>query len=309
MKSIKVSICCVTYNHLPYIERCLEGFVSQKTDFPFEILVHDDASTDGTTQIVKEFENSHPHLFRNVYQTVNQFQIQNTLANILFRNAKGDYIALCEGDDYWTDPFKLQKQVDFLENNPEFILTSGNVIDIIEPNKEVVHHPIVEGEFSFDELVKKSYVSTLTAVFRNISFPADFWNYVSRIHAGDYPLYFMLLQHGKLKVFPDIFGCYRRHSQGVFSQKSFIESHELAIQSNKIIIEYHKLKGWKYKALYASIGRSNYYCLENALEIGHKANIKKYLLGLLLKTPYTLDFSKKIILKSLVFLVFSKGKK
>lgn len=279
----------------------------QKVDFSIEIIIADDCSTDFTQKMILEYYNKYPDTIKLMFQQENVGPAKNFEDLIIA--ATGEYIAYIEGDDYWTDPNKLQKQVDFLENNPEFILTSGNVIDIIEPNKEVFHHPIVEGEFSFEDLVKKSYVSTLTAVFRNIPFPEDYWSYASKIHAGDYPLYFMLLQYGKLKVFSEVFGCYRRHSQGVFSQKTFIESHELAIQSNKIIKDYHKSKGWKYKAFYASIGRSHYYCLENALEIGHKGSIKKHLLGLLLKTPYTLDFSKKIILKSLVFLVFSKGKK
>ncbi len=309
MKTPKVSILCACYNHENFIRDTLNGFIIQKTNFQFEIIAHDDASTDGTKQILIEYETKYPDIFRNIYQSENQYSKKNgDVSRIHLTAAKGKYIALCEGDDYWTDPLKLQKQVDFLEKNPDFILTCGNIIDLIEPTKEIVRHPIIEGEFSFDDLIKKSYVSTLTTVFRNSPFPEDYWSYASKIHSGDYPIYFMLLQQGKLKVFPDVFGCYRRHSQGVFSQKTFIEAMELSIQSNKIILEYHKSKGWKYKAFHASIGRSNYYCLQNALELKNKKKVKKYLIGLLLKTPYTLDFSKKIILTSLIFLVFSKGK-
>ena len=109
MNNIKVSICCVTYNHENFLRQCLDGFVMQKTNFQFEILVHEDASTDGTEEIVKLYEEKYPNLFRCVYQSENQFLKQNTLVNILFKMAKGKYIALCEGDDYWTDPYKLQK--------------------------------------------------------------------------------------------------------------------------------------------------------------------------------------------------------
>src|SRR5687767_12631322 len=103
-----VSICCVTYNHGRFLRDCLEGFVMQETTFPFEILVHEDASTDDTAAILREYELKYPHLFRCVYQTENQFALQNTLINILFPMVRGKYIAMCEGDDYWIHPLKLQ---------------------------------------------------------------------------------------------------------------------------------------------------------------------------------------------------------
>src|SRR5437879_148231 len=111
--NIAVSICCVTYNHERFLAECLEGFVKQQTTFGFEILVHEDASTDNTVGIINDYEARYPHLFRCVIQKENQFYKQNTLINILFPMAKGKYIALCEGDDYWRDPLKLQRQIDF----------------------------------------------------------------------------------------------------------------------------------------------------------------------------------------------------
>ena len=122
MKSPVVSVICCTYNHEPYIRQCLEGFMMQKTDFPFEVLVHDDASTDNTSSIVKEFEAKFPDIIKPIYQLENQYHKKiDILTTYLFSRAKGRYIALCEGDDYWTDPLKLQKQVDFLEQNPLYI--------------------------------------------------------------------------------------------------------------------------------------------------------------------------------------------
>ena len=115
-----VSIICPTFNHEEYIRKTLYSFLSQKTNFSFEIIVHDDASTDKTLEIVKEFELNYPNLFNNIYQTDNQFSKDpSSVSRIMFAKAKGKYIALCEGDDYWIDPYKLQKQVDFLEKNNE----------------------------------------------------------------------------------------------------------------------------------------------------------------------------------------------
>ena len=119
-----VTIQCITYNHEPYIRQCLEGFVMQKTNFKFEAIVHDDASTDKTADIVREYAEKYPDIIKPIYETENQYsKSDGSLGRIMNAHTKGKYIALCEGDDYWTDPLKLQKQVDFLEANPEYVLT------------------------------------------------------------------------------------------------------------------------------------------------------------------------------------------
>ncbi|MBN1214147.1 MAG: glycosyltransferase family 2 protein, partial [Candidatus Lokiarchaeota archaeon] len=115
-----VSICCSAYNHVNYIKDSIQGFIIQKTSFPFEILIHDDASTDGTTEIVKDYEHKYASLIKPIYQKDNQYSKGISPGNINRKRATGKYIAICEGDDYWTDPYKLQKQVDFLESNPEY---------------------------------------------------------------------------------------------------------------------------------------------------------------------------------------------
>ena len=116
---ILVSIICNTYNHESYIRDALESFVMQKTDFAYEVLVHDDASTDGTADIVREYEKKYPDLIKPIYQTENQYSKGVTVSDINRKRAKGKYMAVCEGDDYWTDPYKLQKQYDAMERHPE----------------------------------------------------------------------------------------------------------------------------------------------------------------------------------------------
>lgn len=127
-KDIMVSICCLVYNHEPYLRQCFEGFVMQKTTFPIEILVHDDASTDYSADIIREYTEKYPHLFKPIYQTENQYSkgVKITMTYQIPR-AKGKYIAMCEGDDYWTDPMKLQKQVEFLEGHEEYVLSFHDV--------------------------------------------------------------------------------------------------------------------------------------------------------------------------------------
>jgi len=117
---IMVSIVCDAYNHEKYIADALEGFVMQKTNFAFEILVHDDASIDRTAEIIRDYEKRYPNLIKPIYETENQYSKQDgSLARIQFGRVKGKYTALCEGDDYWTDPLKLQKQFDAMERNPQ----------------------------------------------------------------------------------------------------------------------------------------------------------------------------------------------
>lgn len=119
MNDIFVSISCITYNHENYIVDALEGFLMQKTNYRFEILIHDDASTDKTAEIIREYEKKYPDLIKSIYQTENQYSKGVVVSELNRRRALGKYIAICEGDDYWIDPFKLQKQIDFMEKNPQ----------------------------------------------------------------------------------------------------------------------------------------------------------------------------------------------
>ena len=124
-----VSIICPTYNHENYIRQCLEGFINQILDFDIEIIVHDDASTDKTVEIIKEFESKYPDLFNNIYQIENQFSKDvASVSRIMYDKANGKYFAFCEGDDYWKDPYKLKKQVELLEStNSDFCYSDFDI--------------------------------------------------------------------------------------------------------------------------------------------------------------------------------------
>ncbi len=116
-----VSIRCITYNHERFIEQAIDGFLMQKTNFPFEIVIHDDASTDKTATIIREYETKFPKIIKPIYETENQYSKKiGEVARIIDSAVKGKYIAFCEGDDFWIDKNKLQKQISFLENNPKY---------------------------------------------------------------------------------------------------------------------------------------------------------------------------------------------
>ncbi|WP_332648208.1 glycosyltransferase family 2 protein [Lysinibacillus sp. 54212] len=119
MTDILVSIHCAAYNHEKYIADAIEGFLMQKTNFKFEVLIHDDASTDKTAEIIREYEKQHPDIIKPIYQTENQYSKGISISKLNLQRAQGKYIAICEGDDYWTDPYKLQKQAVYMEEHPE----------------------------------------------------------------------------------------------------------------------------------------------------------------------------------------------
>jgi GNAT superfamily N-acetyltransferase len=144
-----VVIRCTVYNHEPYLRDCLEGFVMQQTNFPFVAIVHDDASTDGSAAIIREYEEKYPDIIKPIYETENQYSKRDgSLGRIMsaaIEATGAKYVAMCEGDDYWTDPLKLQKQVDFMEANPEYSMCFHKVNTMIQETGEIKNEFILTG--------------------------------------------------------------------------------------------------------------------------------------------------------------------
>lgn len=137
--SIMVTVRCLAFNHVKYIRQCLNGFIMQKTNFDFEVVVHDDASSDGTAEIIKEYADKYPRLIKPILEEENQYSKGgNILHNIMNSHTRGKYIAFCEGDDYWTDPLKLQKQVDILEQHPEYSMVYTGFQTVDEEGKAIL---------------------------------------------------------------------------------------------------------------------------------------------------------------------------
>ena len=129
MDGIKVSVICLAFNHAKYIRDALEGFVSQETSFPFEVIVHDDASTDGTDEIIREYQAKYPEIIKPIFQKENQYSKGVLITReFIFPLLRGEYIAFCEGDDYWTDTRKLQRQADALDAHPEADICSHRTL-------------------------------------------------------------------------------------------------------------------------------------------------------------------------------------
>lgn len=218
----KISICCITYNHKDYISDCIDGFIMQKTNFPVEILIFDDASTDGTQKIIREYAAKHSNI-RTFLQTENQWIKQKYgLLDWLFPNAKGKYIALCEGDDYWTDPLKLQKQVDFLEGHNDYSICYHRVHEQNESDGKITLEKLNTSEheetYTILDLAKQNIIHTPSVVFRNHINSLPDW--LVNSPAGDYPLHLLNARYGKIKFFPQPMAVYRLHSQSTWSSNN-----------------------------------------------------------------------------------------
>jgi glycosyltransferase involved in cell wall biosynthesis len=166
-----VSIACPTFNNEKYIAQAIESFLSQQTDFPFEIIIHDDASTDRTAEIISAYAGRYPEKIIPIFQTKNQFSQGNQpLSAYIYPKARGKYIALCDGDDFWIDPLKLRKQVDFLEKNPEFGLVHTDNSNLWESSGKMLrshkfdYYPNPPSGNIFEAMLIKNFISTLTVM-------------------------------------------------------------------------------------------------------------------------------------------------
>lgn len=220
-----VSIYSLAYNHAGYIRDCLEGFLAQETDFPVEILIHDDASTDGTASIIREYEARYPGLIKPIYQTENQFSKGKGPASILrYPGTRGKYLAFCEGDDYWTSPRKLQQQVDFLDANDAytFCWTRFNTLEAetgaLSPDENGAHfRPESPGvDFTFETFLEGWHIGMQTFLCR-LACLFQKNRAGSRNNGRDLFLIAHLLSLGKGYCFNEVTAVYRKHSSGVYS--------------------------------------------------------------------------------------------
>jgi glycosyltransferase involved in cell wall biosynthesis len=218
---IKVTIQCLVYNQDPYLKQCLDGFVMQKTNFKFEAIVHDDTSTDRSADIIRQYAEKYPDIIKPILETENQYSKHDgSLLRIMREHTCGKYVAFCEGDDYWIDPYKLQKQVDFLEthSNYSMIHTAFKCVD--EHSTEIqrdsqrnidylnFYESCMNQSYSglqfFHLLFKDNYILTCTVMMRK-EIIDSFLDYYF-----DYGYFLVAARLGLIAYLPDITACYRR---------------------------------------------------------------------------------------------------
>ena len=225
MDNILVSIICATYNHENFIADAIEGFLMQKTNFKYEILIHDDASTDSTAEIIKDYERKYPDLIKPIYQIENQRSKKVSVTKINTSRARGKYIAICEGDDYWTDPHKLKKQVDFMESNPECSLCVHAGYVVSSSDKKIVSHnrPAKSNKyFTVDEVIEGGGGLFLT---NSMLYLAEYGKnrpgFFDVSPVGDYPLVINLSILGSVYYIDEFMSAYRVGDGGSWTANYF----------------------------------------------------------------------------------------
>jgi len=236
-----VSIVIITYGHENYVKAALEGVLMQECNFPIEIIISNDASPDNTNEIItKIIESNKTGIPINyTYQNKNLGMMDNFLWAL--NQAKGKYVAYCEGDDYWTDPYKLQKQVDFFEANPDFSICFTDYSILEQGNESFKTSNISRtlqsrDEFDLEDIIRNNFIPTLTVMYRKSfgEFPSNF----SCLFPGDWPLHILNAQYGKIKFLPIVSAVYRKHDTGVCSSSKPIENYKKYLKSLVLI------QGW-----------------------------------------------------------------
>ena len=238
-QDVQVSVICNVFNHEQYLRDALDGFVNQQTNFPFEVLVHDDASTDGSVAILKEYEAKYPHLFRCLYQTENQYSKGARITrDFQMDRARGKYIAICEGDDYWTDPLKLQKQFDFMEANPDYSMCVGSTdwLNMLSGHIDNKCHVKEDRDIPVEEIIveENGRMFQLGAVFVK----RDVWNqwpeWRSAFPIGDLALAILAGLNGKVRMFKDVMTVYRWYSAGSWTARMDTDEHRARISKRLV---------------------------------------------------------------------------
>ena len=212
---VVVTVLCTVYNHEKYLRECLEGIVKQKTNFKFEAIVHDDASTDNSQAIIKEYAIRYPDIIKPILQKENQYSKHDgSLTNAINPNIKGQYIAICEGDDFWIDANKLQLQVDFMDRHPDVVLCFHTVKILSEKycKRQQLYSHLREGYVNANTIIEKWTVPTCSAVIRKeiyLSVPYD-----RRFIVGDNVIWLTCCSKGKVYCMDNVMATYRRSTNG-----------------------------------------------------------------------------------------------
>ncbi len=267
-----VSVHLLTYNHVKFIRQAVESVIAQKTTFPFEIIIGDDCSTDGTSAIVDEYAARYPELVRVVRGEKNGGPQPNSIR--ILENCRGKYMAALEGDDYWVDPLKLQKQADFMEAHPDFSVCFTNTrVEFFEGNEApyLLNTDLEKDVFELKDLIGEKEIwfmgtATLFYTMKSI-FPVEPW--FPKTKSGDIPMIMLAARHGKIKFLPDVTAAYRRHAAGA----SNTDHKDDAVFLENRIMMYTNLNrdtGYRFNRLFKRNLGGWYYLLLNSKQLKGK---------------------------------------
>ena len=303
-----VSMCCITFNHEKFIAQALDSMLIQETDFPFEIIIRDDRSTDKTRDIIQKYAEKFPHIITTILEKENQYSKGINPFIPAYEKAKGKYVTILEGDDYWRDKLKLQKQADFLEKNSEYVLSYHNSI-IVDENDDLLSkmkNPS-PGDYTQEQMLcGEVLILTNTVMFRKVDNVTA--EQLDGILNADTVLWHLLGHHGKSKYQEEIvYAAYRIHSGGVWSKLDEFAQFEKSLQISEHIrcllknntnlnkkmtykIHYHFSNG-----LYKSFISGNFRLFQNIMsELNKNKNISKIKVFILIPKVFLKKIKSKI---------------
>jgi len=305
-----VSVCMITYNHEKYISQAIESILTQKVNFPIELVIGEDNSSDNTRKICILYYEKYPDIIKLRLSDKNLGMMPNFIENL--KACKGNYIALLEGDDYWTDPLKLQKQVDFLELNPDYVMCCHNVK--IEKNNGEIEYisdklKVKKETYTMEDLCSDMSIHTSSLLYRN-NLLKEFPDMLYKCTIGDFALRILIAEHGKTKYMDEVMSAYRIHSGGIFSGAG-LRYAENVISTLGLLDTYYKGKYRAYfypkdKMLVLYWDAFIYYCQSR-----HFRKIFYYAFKLFTTLKFSTKNPYKVtrigIIKQLIF-VFAKSK-
>lgn len=296
---MKVSVCMITYNHSKFISKAIEGVLKQETDFSYELVIGEDCSTDNTKEICNKYLQKHPDKIKLLAAETNQGIVKNFIKTI--SNCSGEYIAICEGDDYWIDTLKLQKQSDYLDKNPDCSFCYTNCYrfnDGVDEIREVLINDSPPTKYNLLYYLKESpLIPHCTKVFRRSAQPQELPDWFYSGMKSDFILNIFHSEKGNIGYINDITSCYRVHIGGIISQTKRIDNY----QNSLLVI--NKLQDF-FKPKYYEIlqGYRAFHYEQIAFEYVRNKNI-----SLFIKNIYkALRIRKRITLKY-YYLIIKKG--
>lgn len=255
-KPLLLSVVMITYGHESFIKQAVESILNQQCDFYFELIIANDCSPDNTDEIINDIIQKHPEADKIEYlkHNANIGMMPNFVGAINI--GRGKYIALCEGDDYWVDPLKLQKQVDFLEANPEYTFSMGRVDVLVQESGEIkrmIEHvnPSIKDTYTLKDYLKNPFSQTSSFVFRNSN--KSFPDWFSKVHAGDQSLVVIKTGNGKIKYHSDLFSIYRLNANSI----TFTSNYNVYVKFKETLGHWQYFLGNDYNFLLKVLGFKN----------------------------------------------------
>lgn len=303
-KDISVSVCMITYNHERFITQAIESVMMQEANFGYELVIGEDCSTDRTRQLVVKSQKKYPHKIKLILNKKNLGMTPNFIQTL--KACRGKYVALLEGDDYWTSAYKLQKQVDFLNEHPDFTICFHNARNLNEETGDSSGLFFKEKKkevWTLEDLLKGNFIPTLTCLFRNQLFE-EFPKWYYCAFPADWPLHIFNAKHGKIKYLDEVMAVYRTHHGGI-TRAGPIRNYERYITTFGNIESYIAPQ---YKSIVAqSISKFYFELSKLYFQKSELTKAKRSIIKCIKKSPFNPAISKKQLLVLVIRLYIPKS--